>query len=287
MDHVVYYLHVSINGYDAEVWLNDAPILRTSTAFPWLAFPTVSEWIVQGVNELKAVVYRAERPKEPLLDRRRPIYADPDDEEDDSGVVYKAPDLSPVRLQVALCRGQLGGLPDLYNQDILCALDWSPVPGQLPELPATATARRDIVHPFGRWSWEDAAPIALDRATMGEIGDVARSIRSYTEGGDVNALAGLMRVKFDEVGRCYNFSPEEAEEKMRMVYEAVVTPGSFELAEIDPAALDPRLCCGGRVVEVRNRDGRPAVRQKEPIGDQNWAMPVFLSKVGGQFVIVR
>jgi len=96
-----------------------------------------------------------------------------------------------------------------------------------------------------------------------------------------------MRVKLAEVGRCYNFSLAEAEEKMRLVYESVVTPGALELAEIDPEALDPRLCCGGRVVEVRRRDGRPAIRQKEPIGDQNWAMPVFLAKVGGRFTIVR
>lgn len=281
MDHVVYYLNVSINGYDTEVFVNDAPIVTSTTAYPCIAFPTVSEWVINGENEIKVVISGA-KPKEPEDDSEARAEAE--------GRIYsprRKEDLSPIRLKVALGQGELGTVVDLEREDVICALSFAPPGDAPPELPQVVVMRHAVTTPYGRYAWQDAAPITLDKATRAEIWEVVRALHADMGARRVDLLASMMRVKFDEVGRCYDLTPEEARAKMDMGFAGIFEPEAWALADIDPEELDPRLCCGGRVVEVRNKDGRPTLRQREPIDEEDWAMPLFLSKVGGVFVIVR
>jgi hypothetical protein len=281
VESIVYYLNVSINGYDAEVFVNGAPILTSTAAYPCIAFPTVSEWMASGENEIKVVISGVAPPPSPPPKL-------PGEEE---GFVERLPDrgaeLSPSRVKVALCQGEMGTLPELGQEDVLGTLEWSPPGGGAPPLPAVATLRREVSHPYGRWSWQDADPISLDRATVEEITGVVRSIHAAMAARRVEPLADLMDIKFDEVGRCYDLSPEEAEEKMAMGFEDIFETEGWDVADLNPDELDLRLCCGDRVVEVRNKDGRPSIRQREPIDEGDWAMPIFLARHAGRFVVVR
>ena len=79
----VYFLNVSVRGYQAEVLVNGAPILRTPLDTPYTAIPSVSEWMIEGSNEISVEI-----------SARAPVAAVPD------------PD-SPQRLIVQLCQGEL------------------------------------------------------------------------------------------------------------------------------------------------------------------------------------
>jgi hypothetical protein len=59
------------------------------------------------------------------------------------------------------------------------------------------------------------------------------------------------------------------------------------MAPFEAEGMQLRLCCGGRVAEVRARDGGVPLRQLDAIDDETWGLGLFVARINGVFTVVR
>lgn len=257
---LVDYLNVSIHGYAAELFVNGAPILRTPVDAPYTATPTVSEWLVGGDNEI-AVRIDAVAPPAALTDP-----------------------LSPRRLIVQRCEGPLDEVVPAGEDLVRDALPPPPADAD-PPLPLFLAYRFKL--PAGpTWAWESAAPLQLDAATVGELRMFLEALHHDLVDGHLDAVLARQRIKFAELAPRYGSDPAAASQALREQFEGLAEDGAWSVAPLRWSDLELRLCCGGRVVEARTREGRPALRGRGS-GVLEWTLPVFIARIGGALEIVR
>lgn len=294
MSQTVYYLDIKIIGYEAEIFLNGAPLLPAVTSYPCIAYPTVSEWVVNGDNELKVVIHDAPHIKwaeEEAAEGEAEGEAGEGgaDSPPAEGAGAAAEGDEPV-LRVLLLSGQLGEIPEPKEEDELMRIDWVPPEAyddEPPTRPIEITARAAIQHDLGVWSWQTAAELQLDDATRAELMQVLQSVHGPLSQGSGGPLADASELKLREVAPCYGYGPDEAKGEMLETLSYLTADSAFSLRALDPAQVELRLCCGGRVVEPRFSDGRPILQATAPIEEALWSMPIFLARLDGQLTIVR
>ncbi len=298
-----YYLHVTIRAYDAEVFLNGAPIDAASRTYPRLALLPINEWLVQGENVLSVIVHGGDHLPEPAPE---PEDLEPGEalalDEDSAPATEPPPPLAPPAppsgdpplLRVALCVGDLGEIVDPGAERELLALEWTPPPppreGEPPQTaPFEAEERIDLSHPWGTWSWERAEAFDLegDPAAVLDVIDFVAEVHAAMAAGRLDAVAGRSAPKYDEVAPCYEMDPADARGRLVLAWPEITASPDFRLADFDPSDLELRTCCGGRVLEPRTLDGRPVIRQADPIDGSTWAMPLYIARVEGELTVVR
>lgn len=250
----VFYVDVSIEGCDAEVFLNDAPIVRITPDSSSMAFPTVSQWAINGENELTVVVAAA------------------------------ASGGNEPRVKATLTSGEAGGFPEPGSGQVYAAID------ETPEASGTDirySARGALEHSWGAWSWQSAPAIALDEATQADLTNFLKTLHGALSQRRLEPLLDACETMFEEVGRCYGMSAADARAQMQGGVGYISSNPEWSLAPLDPADLVFRSCCGGRVVQPLTRDGQPALRQAAPIDGQSWSLPMFVARTGAGYGIVR
>jgi hypothetical protein len=268
----IFYLHIVAEGCTAEIRLNDAPIYTLVREEPARARPTISEWVIDseqsGENWLSVQI----------------VELDPD-----------------ARLRVAFCQAKLGDVPVPGSELELAVIEWPPplvagaelpaapelpLPLNLPAIPVMAK------HPWGRWSWQDAPPFAVDARSTGAVIDYVRDLHATLAAGSVDALIAHSQVKFKEVAPAYELTPADAELRIRQAWEGLTSHGEWAFAEWNVEDLDLRLHCGGRLVEPTTLAGEPILRQARPIDGESWSLPIFIARTHwdittGHLTIVR
>lgn len=254
------YLNVSVHGYACELFVNGAPILRTPEGAPYAATPTVSEWYVHGANELSVRVDAVAPP---------PAIPDP---------------LSPRRLRVQRCVGPLGAVVPAGEDVVLDELVF--VPGdEPPALPLRLVHRFDAAT-GGAWAWETAPVLTLDAGTAAELVLFLEGLHADLEDGAIDGLLARQRIKLAELAPRYGSDPAAVYAGMHRQFAALSAGGAWAVAPLAHDDLELRPCCGGRLVEPRTRAGEPVLRGRGADATE-WAMPVYIARVGGVFEIVR
>ncbi|HEY8427621.1 MAG TPA: hypothetical protein VIL20_04570 [Sandaracinaceae bacterium] len=274
-----FYLNVAIRGYDADVFVNGAPIVRASRGYPCIVLPPVSEWIVQGENVLTVAVEGGDALDPPG--------------ESEAGAAPPPAD-EPPRLRVALCRGELGEFVEPGRENELVVIDWTPPPppgeGEEPlALPHEVRAAVDLSHPWGAWSWESAPAFDLwaEPETVVEVATFLADLHAALERGQLDPLLDASRPKLEEVAPCYDMDPAAARQRLVAAWPEITKAPGFRLAPFDEADLELRTCCGGRVLEPRSLAGEPVLRQAEALEGQRWSLPLYLARIDGKLAIVR
>ncbi|MEM9460131.1 MAG: hypothetical protein AAGF11_38500 [Myxococcota bacterium] len=263
-----FYLDVHIRGYDAEVFINGAPILRSHQSHAIRASPAVSEWVVQGRNEVRVVI-------EPS-----PGGDQPPGSGDDSSAS------EPPLVRVALCEGEVGELVEPGQERELAVLDGQPPPDD--SLAHDQALTVSLSHPWGRWRWEDGVVFdPVDAAERAELTSFLSGIVSSVAANQLDPLLDASRINFEEVAPCYEFSPAAARSRLPSAWSEIVSLPGWALAPFDPEELELRRCCGGRVLEPRTRTGEPILRQVSVSEGPRWMFPMFLSRLDGRLEIVR
>ena len=279
-----YYLHVTIRSYDAEVFLNGAPIVRAFRGFPRIASLRVSEWLVQGDNRLSVTIEGADHLAEPVVEGAEPVVREPPAASEDE----------PPLLRVALCVGDLGEFVEPGQERELLVIDWTPPPPPGEDeppitLPLEAEDTLALSHPWGTWSWEQAPAFDFeaDPAVVLEVIDFVTELHAAMAQGRLADVIDRSAPKYDEVAPCYDFDPAEARERLVVAWPDISGPAEFRLADLDPTDVELRLCCDGRVIEPRTLRGEPLIRQATPIDASLWEMPLFIARIDGQLTVVR
>lgn len=276
----VFYLNVHISGYDAEIVLNGAPVLQATQAYACIAFPTLSEWVINGTNVLSVAIFGGR-------DLPQAEDASAQDTADGQG---PAEDAEPSKLRVALCRGELGEVPEDGAEEELIVLEWEPPPEDPNAplvLPHLVTEQGEASHPWGEWSWQRAPAFQPTAETAVEVTQFLAAIHAPLAQKNLLPLMDASQPKFDEVAPCYEMTPSEATTRLGDAWREISAPAEWKLAAFDPKELELRPCCDGRVVEPRAKNGEPVFRQASAIEGQRWMLPVFVSRVDGKLAIVR
>jgi hypothetical protein len=265
----IFYLHIVAEGCTAEIRLNDAPMYTLLREHPARARPTISEWVIDrehgGENWLSVQL----------------IELDAD-----------------ARLRVALCQAKLGDVPVPGSELELAVIEWPPAvlpgvePPAAPELPLPLNVPVMATHPWGRWSWQDAPPFAVDARSTAAVIDYIRDLHATLAAGSVDALIAQSRVKFEEVAPAYELTPADAELRVRQAWQGLTSHSEWEFAEWNVEDLDLRLHCDGRLVEPTTLAGEPILRQRRPIDGESWSLPIFIARTHwdittGHLTIVR
>jgi hypothetical protein len=261
----IFYLNIVAEGCTAEVRLNDAPMYTLQREQAARARPTISEWVIDDENWLSVQV----------------VELDPD-----------------ARLRVAFCQATLGDVPVPGSELELAVIEWPPplVAGielpTAPTLPLTLDVPVMATHPWGQWSWQDAPPFAVDARSTAAVIDYIRDLHATLAAGSVDTLIAHSQIKFKEVAPAYELTPADAELRIRQAWQGLTSHSEWELAEWNVEDLDLRLHCGGRLVEPTTLAGEPILRQRRPIDDEVWSLPIFIARTHwdittGHLAIVR
>lgn len=259
----VYYLNVSIRGYATEVLVNRAPVCRSPVDAPYMVIPSVSEWMISGVNEIAVEVHAVDTTSPP----------DPD---------------SPRRILVQLCVGTLGEMVEPGSEQVLCEIRHDPaaLPPRSP--PPRRLAQSHTLADWPRWAWQDSPVFPEDDATDEELYTFLESLHGDLADGRIDAVIARERVKFAEVAPLYGSSPAEAAALTREQFAELASLASWSVAPIDRDEVVLRRCCDGRVVELIDRNDRAVLRSGPTMEDvAAWSLYVFVARVRGLLEIVR
>jgi hypothetical protein len=255
----IFYLHVRIRGCTAEIRLNDAPMFAVTSEAATMAFPTVSEWVIDGENTLSIDVLELEE---------------------------------GARLHVALCQATIGAVPEPGNELELIVIDWPAADAAPPIVPFTLRELGLATHPWGVWSWQGSPEFNADLRTTADVIDYVRSLHAELARGSIDALVDPSAIKFEEVAPAYDMSIAEAEQRLRGAWAGLTAEPSWRLAPFDEHDVELRLHCDGRVVEPTTLAGEPILRQALAIDGERWSLPIFIARTNweytaGQLTIVR
>ncbi|MCA9639217.1 MAG: hypothetical protein H6718_20665 [Polyangiaceae bacterium] len=277
----VFYLNVNIIGYDAEIVLNGAPIVQASQAYACICYPTISEWVINGSNTLTVVIYAGRELPTPEGEAQTAIVV-PAEAGNDT-------DEAP-RLRVALCRGEMGEVPEDGAEEELIVLEWQPPPEDPNNplvLPVSVSEKGDVAQPWGEWSWQRAEPFAPTQETAIELTQFIQSLHAPLSQKNLLPLMDASKPKFDEVAPCYDMTPADATSRLTTAFKEISAPAQWKLAAFDPTQLQLRPCCDNKVVEPRTATGEPVLRQAAPIDGQSWGLQLFIARVDGKLAVVR
>lgn len=247
----VFYIKLEAEDCAAQIELNEAPMVASQVDAPTVAYPTVSEWVIDGDNQLAATIT----------------------------------ELGPSpKLRAALCVGAMGTVPEVDQELLVVELR---VPGGEEEAALTASAdapieleeRGALSQPWGQWYWEDSPIFSLDRRATAEILDFLQTLHGQLAAGDTSGLIAASQRKFDEVAPCYDMSVAEAQARIEQGYAHIHGQPGFRLADFEVDDVELKLRCGGRLLEPTTREGAPLIRQARPIDGQSWALPLFLARM--------
>ncbi|NVB42297.1 hypothetical protein G6O69_31020 [Pseudenhygromyxa sp. WMMC2535] len=243
MPKPAFYIRAEAQDCAAEILLNGAPVLAGPARFPWSAVPAMSEWVVNGDNELGARITE----------------------------LGDAP-----RLRVSLCLGELGVSPSAENEHEIVVIELVIPEGVPPVAPLEISDVGQAQHAWGQWYWEGAPPFAGDRHSRQAVLDFLQVIHAGLAAGSVDALIAASGYKFADLARCYDLTLSDIHAQLRAVFAELSSEPGWALADIDPSDLELRLHCDGRVLEPVTRSGEPALRQQTREGEQGWSIGLFI-----------
>jgi len=267
MSYPIYFIDVQVEGCDAGVYLNGAPIVATTYKVKCTAAPTVSEWMLDGTNELAVVISRA--PYE------EPRAAEVDGEP-----------LPPPRMRVSLCVGAADELVMPGAQRELCVVEWPSRNAVDVRPPMQLHARCTVSHAWGAWRWLASPPLEDAKRSLEEIASAVKLIHASLAAGNTRVVLAASEHKLAEVGRCYSMDPRMARARFRAGWREMSSQPGFQLAALEPEDIVVRRFCQDRLVVPLTRNGEHVIRETDD-GSERWALPLYFARVDGLLAVVR
>jgi hypothetical protein len=200
------------------------------------------------------------------------------------------------RLQLALGRSPTGKKPECELSMIVAPhgpeehppvllYEWAPDLAPLDDDEMHWVLEHDFVatRAFGRWDWESAR-----RFMPSDEPDLVPVVMAYHRAfaqRDAVALTDLVRSRVVDIARSLDAPPGPVVDAHRKDSEELFSAPDFALEPLSPDELVFESSAGGRLVDVRRKDGKPPV-----VGTANgdpFQFDAMLSRIGDQWLIVR
>lgn len=252
----------------AELYLNDIPIRKLDAKVQSFISIPVHQFLVSGANVLQLVVNPGGSPSQARQGATElPV----------AGVCAEA---RVVRYTEGMYTGDPGAPK-------LATVGWQPGPARTARFPVIAEARFDAGPAFGRWAWQGADTINMQWDSKA-IMQVVRTVHEAFRTGLAAAVLALGELRLQEGARAYPARPLEGLRARQVDYLARnARREGWAVVPLDPQQHDFRLCAGGTMVEIIDRNWEPSIRSF-PMGTTGaFPFPMFLSRIQGQIVISR
>lgn len=250
MSTPIFYLHIRTRGCTAAIRLNDAPIYKVSSKDPQMAFPTLSEWVINGENRLTVeLIELADNPQ----------------------------------VHVALCQAKIGDVPEPGQEHELIVIRWPTTPEPEPP-PQVLHELGPATHPWPDWSWQRAPAFDTDPQTINDVVNYVQALHTALTANVVDALIDQSPTKFNEVAPIYNMTIPEAQQRITSTWASLSSQPGWQLATFDPADITVRLHCDKRLAEPTTLSGAPILRQARAINGERWSMPILIARTNWEYI---
>lgn len=256
----------------AELYVNGAPISRLDYRRGVTMENTAAEqWIIPGTNTVEVLV---EPGSTPSLAR------------------YEERDLErkPIVAIARLIRFEDGARGTVESGQLLAEAkwEWTPDKPDTQRFPKSEKATVDLGAAHGAWAWQSAPVLTLDDALIAEARAVIDDLEAAIRGGHVDRLWNLTELQQRE---CLRAFPAVSEEFVKTELASMVQNfregGDASFLVRDPAEHDFRLVCGGRLLELVDKDNQPSFRMVDPGTQQVSYFPTFVGRHGNELRVMR
>jgi hypothetical protein len=255
---------------DAELRLNDFPLLRVDPARPSAQMP-VHEFTTAGNNRLELVIW-------PRPAHERAAEAPPP-------LACVADGQRAARARILLPR--IGSVADETGARTLAQLDWAPPAGSGYEAPLTL--QQDVMLPvnFPRWRWLEAPQIEDPLAHRANAFAFVRGIAEDLERGQAERMLLATRLRTEELALAYLRRPEDETARWRDQLLAWHADGRLRWLPLEAETFALRAVAGGRLLECLDGEGAPALRTEPDEHGRSLALPLRMAAVEGNFYVLR
>lgn len=278
------FLRVDACGCEAEVLLNDIPLVRLPArpaaaegpARPLQACVPVHEYTLAGLNRLSVVLYP------------RPL----------SEVVWSAGDPAAPPptprladghswIKVRLLLPRMGQPASDTSARTLGQLDWALAENTRYDTPLTLQQQVELPVAFPRWRWLDAPVIDLTPALRMQVLAFVQQLAMDLAQGNPESFLAATRLRFEELALAYQRPAADDVQRFRAHLQQLASTKSLRMQTPEADSLLLRRIADGRLLECLTPDGQPLLRtQTSETGSQH-AWPLRLAVVEGRFYALR
>ena len=252
---------------DVEAYVNGIPMWRSLFDQP---FNSVSahEYLIDGVNKLELVVFPGPTPS----------IARTEQQERDSTGVYAEARLVKYLIDV---------YPGDQSGEVLTRVVWQGQDNKKEVFPKIVTEKTDLGPMFGRWVWQDAEKLVLNKQTMDEITKYIKNFHQAFSAGDGKFILNLAKMSQDATYRAYPGRDREEDDALDLQdFQKRKENPAWKVSPLNFTQFDFRLCAEDRIVEVINKDWKPTIRGVFQDTGRDYSYSMLLSRINGQFHMV-
>lgn len=270
-----YVLEAHAQGCVAELSLNDQPIIRRGdgAGLGRQFGGPCNQWLVPGENVLSVLIEPGPSP----------------DQAEGGGPRARRALEGPGEVSARLVRYPEGEVVGSPAGEVLIDLSWeSPELASALPWPQVIAGQADLGPLFGRWKWQDVAPLTLDGPTVAAVRALLGDFHAALAARDLDTVVNLSRVRIDELSRAYQLPAGQKEAEIRQNTRFYMDEPSWGVQPLDSGAFALRLVAGRRMVDCVRADWDPIVREApRPPGDLANAWPLLVAPVDGKWRVVR
>jgi hypothetical protein len=271
-DSTIVLAQLFAEGCTAELYLNGAPISRLSNPEINTENTVAEQWLIPGLNTIEVLINPGEHPSIARSDVKNVDYDAPMKA---TGRLIRFPDGADGRVESGTVLAEANFVWEAGNPNRM-------------QLPASVSASTELGNAHGAWAWQSCPVLTLDEALIEEARQVMDSLESAIRGGHADQLFRLTEIQNRE---CMRALPAWSEDMVRAEFANMVATfkdaGNEAFPKRDPANHDFRLVCGGRLVELIDKDFQASFRLKNPDSGYVLFMNTFLGRVGKELRVIR
>jgi hypothetical protein len=266
-------IHVDCEVKDcaAEFFLNDLPINFLDSNQQLFSSKVAHTFLIPGINRLKVVIFPNETPSISQI----PYEAEIPMKEGAFALIRVAEyqvNSTPGELDGANVFGELTAsleqFTDQETKPFIAQIDFT--------LPNS---------PFPAWHWVMGEPINLSMERNNILAFVKR-IHQFFSSGNGAAVADLAQLQIEDAGKAI---PSRGIDGLRRdLVQSIdeVKINNEETFPLDETMLDFRVCGGGKLVQLINKDWKAMIRTEEDETGYSYPYFCFVGKVDGKLRIL-
>lgn len=262
------YLELNKNNCDVELYVNGIPMRSSSTSGDKASIP-VHQFLVDGKNEIEIVVNPGPTPSKARTAQR---------ELDSTGVQASA----------RLVKYPVGVYPGDASGEVLGSVQWAGQNAKKEIFPKIVASTVDLGQLFGRWQWQDAEVVTLDKITLAEISAYVEKFYAAFSASNGQEMLAFSKLRLEESDKSYpGKNPAEENAMFLKDVEKRKQNKAWKVTPLRPPLFDFRACANGRMVQIINSDWKSPFHGTFEGSDKEYSYRMFLSKIKGQWVMVR
>ena len=250
-----------------ELYVNGIPMRKSLLSQPFNSI-SAHQYLIDGVNEIELVIFPGPTPSQVRIGHY---------EKDSAGIFA----------ETKLVKYLVDVYPRDTSGELLVKTMWQGESNNKEIFPKIVKAKADLGHMFGRWPWQDAEKLELNKQTTNEIVEYVKAFHKAFTAGDGKQILSLAKMRLDAAYRAYPGADREHESSLFIndVEERKNNP-AWKVTPLNPTQFDFRLCAGDRMVEIVNKDWKPTIRGIFEDTGEEYSYRMFLSRINGKFHMV-